>query len=711
MKKLLLVGSNSIHTLHFYQLIHSYFEEIKVLCDNEHGPCDKLAPEIIHCSFRTPQKLIGTVRHIRHTIKEFKPDIIHILQIGTTSCCVLRANRRFHIPTVVTALGSDILINPYKSLIHKRLVQYSLRHGNYFTSDSEHMANRMRELSTKTLDITIANFGIETPKLTLPKENIIYSNRLHKPLYRIDHIIRTFHAFSQQHNGWQLVIAGSGEETENLQQLCKTLNMGDSVRFIGWVDSQTNQDFYAKARLWVSIPRSDATSISLLEAMHAGCIPVVSDLPANREWIEDMHNGHIVKDTSLDFLSVALNIDSTTATTANHQLVEQLATKEVNRQKFIEIYQKAKPSIRRICHMSSVHPAKDVRIFIKECRSLAAAGYETYLVVPHTADETTDGVHILSVPKTHHGRRYRMRITTKQVFDRALAVNADLYHLHDPELIPWGLKLKKAGKKVIFDSHENVPLQIMTKGWIPKLLRPLLASFYCQYERWALRQMDALITVNDEIAHRLNRIQPQTAVVTNFPILRQFSPSDTFAQRNKLCFAGNIKDEYRHHLIIQSLEQFKDIQYLLAGIADPTYLNTLKQLPQWKKVDYRGIVPHEQVFNLYNQSLAGICIHAYTPNVGGKNGGLGFIKNFEMMMAGLPIICSKFKVWEEIINRYRCGICVDPDNADEIMQAINYITKHPDEAREMGLRGRKAVEDIYNWESQKKILLNLINSL
>jgi hypothetical protein len=111
----------------------------------------------------------------------------------------------------------------------------------------------------------------------------------------------------------------------------------------------------------------------------------------------------------------------------------------------------------RIAHLTSAHPRDDIRIFLKECRSLAVRGHEVVLVVADGfGDEFRDGVMIADVGRSK-GRLDRMVNTTRRVLRKALDLKADIYHLHDPELLPIGLALKSRGKKVVFDAHEDVP--------------------------------------------------------------------------------------------------------------------------------------------------------------------------------------------------------------------------------------------------------------
>jgi len=344
MKKLLLTGSDSIHTFNYFRLIEDYFDKIVLITEveNEFEATKLTGKYVVSPSLKNPFNYYKAIKKYQDILEKENPDVIHIQQISTYGFLLIKALRRLKrsIPIVVTAWGSDVLVNPAKGFLYKKMVQYVLNNGNIFTADAQFLADKMQKLIPKKINVTVVNFGINVENIPIQKENIVYSNRLHKPLYRIDKIIIAFSKFLQQHPDWKLVIAATGTETERLKQLSKTLDIESKVEFLGWVDAKTNSEVYAKAKIWVSIPESDATSISLLEAMSMGCIPVVSNLPANKEWIETDKNGVIVENVNHDFISEALFLNSDMVFDINKEIIAKKGTKEANRAIFYQVYDK-----------------------------------------------------------------------------------------------------------------------------------------------------------------------------------------------------------------------------------------------------------------------------------------------------------------------------------------------------------------------------------
>ena len=365
----------------------------------------------------------------------------------------------------------------------------------------------------------------------------------------------------------------------------------------------------------------------------------------------------------------------------------------------------------QICHVTSVHSAKDDRIFYRECISLVNAGYTVFEIAPNVPDEVCNGIHIcgVQVPKNKWKRSFWGQ---KAVYYKCVEVDADVYHFHDPELMPVGVKLKKNKNKcVIFDSHEDVPAQILTKEWIPAFLRKPVSKLYAFYEKQCLSCYDALVSVTPSITVRLCALNKNVYQLTNYPLLDRSVAADKRAWGNSICFAGGIAEQWLHQNIIKAIEDCRNVNYRLAGLGGAAYLEYLKTLNGWQNVEFVGKISFDAVPQFLIQSTAAMVLNDYVPNVGYKLGSLGNNKLFEAMQMGIPVICTDFILWKEIIDEWKCGIYVNPHDIKAIRETINYLIENKDIAKQMGDNGRRAVMEKYNWNTQEKILLEMYKKL
>lgn len=360
----------------------------------------------------------------------------------------------------------------------------------------------------------------------------------------------------------------------------------------------------------------------------------------------------------------------------------------------------------KICHMTSAHDSDDIRIFYKECTSLAKAGYEVYLVA-HGDSGIRNGVNIVGLPSPA-SRMKRMFFFSRKVYKSALGIDARIYHFHDPELLPYALKLKKKGKIVIFDSHEDVPKQIFGKPWIPKFLRGIVSRAYEYYENSRIKKLDAIVTVVEPIADRFKNIHSNVVLLKNYPLLDDIECNNSdFCNRERIvCYAGGVSKARGVLNAVRAIDGI-DVQFYIAGEIDENFMCELSSLPGVSKVKALGRIDRRHINDLYNKSMAGLCTLRYTPN----NYNSLPIKMFEYMAAGIPVVCSDFPIWREIMDTIKCGLCVGPEDIEAIKNAIDYLIHNPKEAKQMGENGRNAVLEQYNWSIEEKKLLELVGSL
>lgn len=368
----------------------------------------------------------------------------------------------------------------------------------------------------------------------------------------------------------------------------------------------------------------------------------------------------------------------------------------------------------KVCILTSVHPACDTRIFHKQAKTLVQAGYDVILIAQHEKVEMVEGVQILPLPSPRN-RLHRMVGLTLRAFRVALKQRADVYHLHDPELLPVGLLLKLCTKaKIIYDTHEDVAENILMKEWLPAILRRPISLGFGLFEQLAARFVDRIVGATEAIAAHFS--QSKTIAVRNYPLLSYFNEKgrDRDCARKDsytLIYAGVLTKERGVSELIRSLElvdkKFAVRLKLLGRFDPPAFEEEVRSLEGWANVDYLGLVPYQEVIVHLRDADIGVVLFHDVPNHPESMPN----KLFEYMAAGLPVIASNFPLWKEIVEGNECGLTVDPLNPQEIAQAIEYLLDHPELRQKMGENGRRAVLEKYNWENEAKKLLALYQEL
>ena len=362
---------------------------------------------------------------------------------------------------------------------------------------------------------------------------------------------------------------------------------------------------------------------------------------------------------------------------------------------------------KRICHITTVHVAKDTRIFQKECVSLAQNGFEVHLIIANQNVENEKGVQFHNIISTTSNRFQRMRKTTRLALKKALEIDADLYHFHDPELLPVGIKLKKRGKKVIYDTHEDVPRQILSKYYLPSFIRPIVAGVFEWYENRIAKKLDAIVAATPAIRDRFLAKNPNTVDINNFPILEKFSVPPSEKKVHDICYVGLISKIRGIEELVKSLEFTNAKLTLIGNFQSKEEEKKVRALPTWEKVNYLGKRNRTEVAKILSESKMGVVTFYPEPNHIEAQPN----KLFEYMAAGLPSIVSDFPLWREIIEENNCGICVDPQNPKAIGMAVNTLLENPDKCLEMGKNGKQAVTEKYNWKKQEEKLIQLYHKI
>lgn len=357
-----------------------------------------------------------------------------------------------------------------------------------------------------------------------------------------------------------------------------------------------------------------------------------------------------------------------------------------------------------VVHLTSAHPRDDVRIFHKMCASATSQGWQVGLVVADgMGDSGKDGVLIQDLGKSA-GRVDRMWGATDRIYKAALSLNAQIYHVHDPELMPIGIRLKRRGKLVIFDAHEDLPKQLLGKPYLNRPARLILSGILARYEAYACKRFDGVIAATPFIRDKFLRINPNTIDINNFPLLAELQNKSHWNDKAvEVCYIGGISKIRGIREVIAAMGLVRSGARLnLCGQFDETSLeDSLRGAKDWKCVNDLGLVDRNGVRRVLSKSVAGLVTFLPAPNHTDAQPN----KMFEYMSAGIPVIASDFPVWREIIKGNDCGLLVDPLKPSEIAEAIDFVVEHPDEARRMGENGRRAVEERFNWEIEEEKLL------
>ncbi len=361
-----------------------------------------------------------------------------------------------------------------------------------------------------------------------------------------------------------------------------------------------------------------------------------------------------------------------------------------------------------VCHATTVHAPFDPRIFHKECRSLAGAGYEVHLIACHDRDETVRGVHLHGLPRPP-SRLIRMLLWPWLVLRRIgrLPCRPRIVHLHDPELLPMGFFLRLGGARVVYDVHENVADHLLHKPYLPRPLRRPISWTYRVLERLLLGGM-ATIHVLQSVA---DTYPPPRASVRNLP---RVSVDGTAISRGhqppRVVYVGDINRERGAMVMIEVArllsERVVDFEMRLigpvreAGLED-AMRRTIHSAGLDERVTLAGPVPYERVPAELADADIGLCLLLPLPNY------LNSLptKAVEYMAAGLPVVASNLPCWRDLIVGTGAGVQVDPADPVAAADVLHRWLQDPALRREMGRRGRRAVERELNWDAEQETLL------
>jgi len=373
----------------------------------------------------------------------------------------------------------------------------------------------------------------------------------------------------------------------------------------------------------------------------------------------------------------------------------------------------------KVCHFSSVHNIADTRVFYRESVSLALH-FQITLIAIGNFSGNKNGVNIIGIEKpiNHLQRAFK---TIFKVFALAIKQDADIYHIHDAEMLPFGLILAVLGKKVIYDIHENTKQDILLKPWIPVKRKVFFANLYDQLLKFSSNFIHYIpVVANDDFLPIFHVKDNQFTVIQNFADTAQMNNykvlDRSILQGNHIFYIGMIKDMY------YDINQLIDALLILKNSGKIYYLHCVgyfgsrtdkgfESNPNYdavkNQIHFYGFLDIDTAYKISMQCKIGICL---------KNQPESMLvsherKFFEYISIALPSVFCNSKIYTEVVKKYPIGIAVNLNNANEIAEAIEKLFTNKEFYNNCINACEKAANEEFNWQSQSLKLENLYKKI
>jgi glycosyltransferase involved in cell wall biosynthesis len=349
----------------------------------------------------------------------------------------------------------------------------------------------------------------------------------------------------------------------------------------------------------------------------------------------------------------------------------------------------------RIAHLTTLHTPLDVRIFVKEARTAAAAGHEVHVVAPGTGGER-DGVHFHDLGASTEPGLGHLAARLRAARRAARELQADVCHLHEPELIPLTLTLKR----VVYDAHEETPLEVRAMHPDRPLFGRALSVGWRAAERLVSAAADGIVAATPSIATRFP--ERKTVVVRNFPTAEEAES-----------FVGGPHAERPPNVVylggVTAIRGAREMAAAITRVPEPARLVVAGPvdagLDLGPRAELRGSLGRDEIAAILRRARVGLLLlHPVEAHLDSLP-----IKLFEYMAAGIPVVASDFPFWRELIGE--AGVLVDPLDVDAIARSIEELLADPGRAEAMGRAGREAVAERFSWEPEGERLLSLYERL
>jgi glycosyltransferase involved in cell wall biosynthesis len=378
----------------------------------------------------------------------------------------------------------------------------------------------------------------------------------------------------------------------------------------------------------------------------------------------------------------------------------------------------------KVCILTSVHPPFDGRIFHRQAVSLANAGYEVTLIAPASFErKKKEGITVIGFPKAR--RRIHRPLSWWKIFRRVRRVHPNVVHFHDPELLLLVPILRLVfGRRllIVYDVHEYFIDSLAVKFWLPAFLRPVVIIVAGWLEKLLARQVNGIVCAVEGQVHLYKQLNKPTVVVRNLPIVSLFQDPIPIPEMDinafKLIYVGLILPSRGINVLLQAMNYLREwdysdvMLYLVGDFKSRDYyeeiLTFIDERQLHNQIKLMGFIEHSDLKNYLNSSDVGMAPGLISQQYG--NPGIA-TKLFEYMLCNLPIVCADLPHRSIYIDEANCGIVVPQANPKAFAEAVSWLKNNPQEAEEMGRRGRTMVLDRYSWEFEQGKLLQFYHKL
>ena len=367
-------------------------------------------------------------------------------------------------------------------------------------------------------------------------------------------------------------------------------------------------------------------------------------------------------------------------------------------------------SLVRVVHVTTVHHPFDPRIFYKQLASLRDAGFDAHLIAPHEHDEQVQGISIHALPRPE--TRWHRLALQPQVFKRALALDAALYQIHDPELLPLAFLLKRTiGARVVYDMHENY----RSKG-------ALLGRGLRALERWAFRWVDHVLLAEESYRSVVeDHAVPHTYIANYFRPIGDEDPVDTVEiseTPTRLLYTGTLSDSRGLRTMVELAAEIQRTGRLetveLVGVCHhedqraraEERIRAERLDDVIERVGWDTYVPPSAMPPHYRRADVGLAL--FEPHTNYRRSLP--TKFYEYLHYGLPLLCSDIPLWRRFVEQHACGAVVPPGEPGAVLDVLDAWQAHPERYRECAENARAAAPQ-YRWETMGERLVNLYRRL